>query len=207
MTEIQELKAKALEDLEASEVRNCRRCGLCGGRTNTVFGEGHPDADVVFIGEGPGHEEDLTGRPFVGRAGELLTKMIQAMGLRREDVYICNIIKCRAPNNRSPNPEEVAACMGHLISQLQVIQPQVIVTLGNPATQALLQTRTGITRLRGQWQALPLIGEGLQGTAVMPTFHPAYVLRQYTEDVRGKVWSDLQEVMAKLGLRLPGTQR
>jgi len=200
-------KAKALAELDAGEVRICRRCGLAGGRTNTVFGEGNPDAEVVFVGEGPGQEEDLTGRPFVGRAGELLTKMIQAMGLKREDVYICNVIKCRAPNNRVPNPEEAAACWDYLVRQLQIIGPKVIVTLGNPATQALLRTRTGITRLRGQWQSLPLIGEGLEGTAVMPTFHPAFVLRQYTEDVRGKVWSDLQEVMARLGLPLAKRSR
>jgi len=198
-----EEKAKTLAELEANEVRGCQRCGLCKGRTNTVFGEGSPAADVVFVGEGPGQEEDRTGRPFVGRAGELLTKMVQAMGLKREDVYICNVIKCRPPGNRAPNPEETAACFDHLVRQLQIIHPKVIVALGNPATQALLQTKVGISRMRGQWQNLPMLAAGLEGTPVMPTFHPAYVLRQYTEDVRGKVWSDLQQVMARLGLAAP----
>jgi DNA polymerase len=198
-----EEKLKALEEMDGNEVRTCTLCGLSDGRTKTVFGEGSPDADIVFVGEGPGEEEDRTGRPFVGRAGELLTKMIQAMGLRREDVYICNIVKCRPPGNRVPSPEEAAACWNYLVRQLQIIRPKVIVTLGNPATQALLQTRVGITRLRGQWQKLPMIGQGIEGTPVMPTFHPAYVLRQYTEDVRSKVWSDLQQVMASLGLAMP----
>ena len=202
-----EQKAKALEEIDVKEVRACTRCPLCTGRTKTVFGEGNPDADLVFVGEGPGQDEDVSGRPFVGRAGEMLTKMIQAMGLKREDVYICNIVKCRPPGNRAPNPEEAAACWDYLVRQLQIIHPKVIATLGNPATQALLQTRIGITRLRGQWQPLPLIGEGLQGTAVMPTFHPAFVLRQYTQDVRSKVWSDLQQVMAKLGLRPPKQEK
>ena len=194
-------KAAALEQLDANEVRACSRCALRGSRTHTVFGEGDPDADVVFVGEAPGAEEDRTGRPFVGRAGELLTKMIDAMGLRRQDVYICNILKCRPPANRTPNPEEVDCCWGFLVRQLQIIRPKVIVALGNPATQALLDTRVGITRMRGNWQQLPLIGENLAGIPVMPTFHPAYLLRQYTPDNRKQVWSDLQQVMDLLGLR------
>ena len=193
-------KADALRAIDEGEVKTCTRCPLCRSRTNTVFGEVNPDADLVFVGEGPGADEDRTGRPFVGRAGELLTKMIRAMGLTREDVFICNILKCRPPGNRAPAPDEVDACWDYLVRQLQIIQPRVIVTLGNPATQNLLDTRTGITRLRGQWSKLPLIGEGLAGIDIMPTFHPAYVLRQYNQDTRGKVWSDLQKVMAKLGL-------
>ncbi|MBL7134868.1 MAG: uracil-DNA glycosylase [Phycisphaerae bacterium] len=196
-------KAAALARMDADEVKPCEKCELCHGRTNTVFGEGSADADLVFVGEGPGHEEDRTGRPFVGRAGELLAKMIAAMGLTRDDVFICNVIKCRAPGNRSPAPQEIQACWDYLVRQLQIIAPKVIVTLGNPATQTLLDTRTGITRMRGQWQQLPLIGEGLAGIAVMPTFHPAYLLRNYSVDARGKVWADLQQVMELLGLKPP----
>jgi DNA polymerase len=198
-----EEKAEVLAAMEADEVRVCRKCPLCESRTNTVFGETNPDADVVFVGEGPGQDEDLSGRPFVGRAGQLLDKMIAAMGLSRRDVFICNVVKCRPPNNRTPSPEEVAACWGYLVRQLQVIAPKCIVTLGNPATKALLNTRTGITRMRGTWVALGEIGEGLTGTPVMPTFHPAYVLRQYTPENRRKVWSDLQQVMDLLGLDTP----
>ena len=201
-----EEKTQALAEI-AQEIANCRRCPLGDQRTNAVPGEGDPDADLVFVGEAPGHDEDVSGRPFVGRAGQLLTQMIQAMGLRREDVFICNVLKCRPPGNRAPNAGEVEACWQYLVRQLQVIRPKVIVTLGNPATQALLNTRTGITRMRGQWQQLPEIGEGLTGTAVMPTFHPSYVLRQYNQDTRGKVWSDLQQVMALLGLELPAQKK
>ena len=195
-----EQKAAALHDMDVAEVKGCSRCALSPTRTNTVFGEGSPDADLVFVGEGPGSEEDRTGRPFVGRAGELLTKMIEAMGLRRADVFICNMVKCRPPNNRDPMPEEVQACWGYLVRQLEIIRPTVIVTMGNPATRGLLNTREGITRLRGTWQELPALGEGLAGTAVMPTFHPAYILRRYNADTRGKAWSDLQQVMVRLGL-------
>lgn len=198
-----EERATALEAMDVNEVRICTRCRLHQGRTQTVFGEGSPSAEIVFIGEGPGEEEDRTGRPFVGRAGELLTRMVAAMGLRRSDVYICNIIKCRAPGNRSPAADEADACRDYLLRQLQIIAPKVIVTLGNPATQKLLDTTVGITKLRGQWQKLPLLIPGLSGIEVMPTFHPAFVLRQYTADVRGKVWADLQEVMARVGLPTP----
>jgi len=194
-------KADALKDMDVNEVRNCPQCVLKDSRRQTVFGEGDPDADLVFVGEAPGAEEDATGRPFVGRAGELLTNMIRAMGLKRRDVFICNMLKCRPPGNRTPNPQEIECCWGFLVRQLQIIAPKVIVTLGNPATQGLLNTRTGITRLRGQWQKLPDIGEGLEGIDVMPTFHPAYLLRQYNEPTRRKVWSDLQAVMERLGLK------
>ncbi len=198
-----EEKARALAVIDADEVKGCTKCALCKGRTNTVFGEGDTAASLVFVGEGPGADEDASGRPFVGRAGELLAKMIKAMGLSREQVFICNMVKCRPPGNRAPAPEEVKACWGYLARQLQIISPKVIVTLGNPATQGLLDTRTGITKLRGNFQELPDIGEGLAGITVMPTFHPAYVLRQYTPENRGKVWSDLQQVMGALGLELP----
>ncbi len=198
-----EEKAAALAEIDREEVSVCTRCELAQARTKTVFGEGDPDADLVFVGEGPGQDEDLSGRPFVGRAGELLTKMITAMGLTRQDVFICNVVKCRPPHNRTPAPEEVGACWDYLVRQLQIIQPRAIVTLGNPATKKLLDTQTGITRMRGNWQPLPEIGPGLGGIPVMPTFHPAYVLRQYTPENRRKVWSDLQQVMNHLGLELP----
>ncbi len=191
-------KAAELEAIDVGEVRGCTKCGLCKGRNKTVFGEGNPDADLFFIGEGPGAEEDKQGRPFVGRAGELLTKMIAAMGLSREDVFIGNIVKCRPPGNRAPLADEVEACLDYLVRQLRIIAPKVIVTLGNPATHTLLNTTVGITRLRGQWQSLPMLDADLAGIKVMPTFHPAFLLRQYTRDNRQKVWSDLQQVMQKL---------
>ncbi|MEN6664236.1 MAG: uracil-DNA glycosylase [Phycisphaerae bacterium] len=196
-------KIEALKSL-SDQIAACRNCVLAQERTNPVPGEGNPDAQLVFVGEGPGQEEDRTGRPFVGRAGELLTKMIAAMGLTRQDVYICNMVKCRPPENRTPAPQEVQACWSHLVAQLQIVRPRVIVTLGNPATQNLLQTTVGITRLRGQWQTLGEAIPALAGTPVMPTFHPAYILRNYSEDTRRKVWSDLQAVMDLLGLARPG---
>ncbi len=196
-------KLAALNDLNDNTVSNCTRCTLCKERTNTVFGEGAADAGLLFIGEGPGADEDASGRPFVGRAGELLTKMIIAMGLSRETVFIANVVKCRPPGNRTPTPDEVATCWEYLLQQIQIIRPKVIVTLGNPATQAMLQTKTGITRLRGTFQPLPDLAPGLGGLSVMPTFHPAYLLRNYTPEARGKVWSDLQQVMQLLELPLP----
>ena len=192
------LKAGELQAIDVGEVRGCKKCELCEERTNTVFGEGSPDADLVFVGEGPGAEEDKQGRPFVGRAGELLTKMITAMGLSRQDVFIANVVKCRPPGNRAPRADEVAACIGYLVRQLRIIAPKVIVTLGNPATHTLLDTTVGITRLRGRWQTLAMPDAALEGIKVMPTFHPAFVLRNYTHDTRRKVWSDLQEVMREL---------
>ena len=196
-------KAAALARLDESEVSTCTRCRLHEGRTNVVFGEGSPTAELVFIGEGPGHDEDISGRPFVGRAGKLLTNMITAMGLTRQDVFICNVVKCRPPNNRTPMPDEVDTCWDYLVSQLQIIRPKVIVTLGNPATKAILKTTTGITRMRGTFQPLPDLGQGLAGIPVMPTFHPSYVARQYTPANRRAVWSDLQQVMDMLGLEIP----
>ncbi|MDP6636623.1 MAG: uracil-DNA glycosylase [Phycisphaerae bacterium] len=196
-------KAAALDEMNENEVKVCTRCGLAGTRTQTVFGEGDPNAGLVFVGEGPGQNEDETGRPFCGRAGELLTKMIGAMGLSRSDVFICNVVKCRPPQNRNPMSDEVEACWPYLMRQLQIISPKVIVTMGNPATQKLLQTKRGITRLRGNWQELPELADSLGGIPVMPTFHPAYVLRNYSPQVRSDVWSDLKQVMTVLGLELP----
>lgn len=190
-------KLGVLQAIDQHEVQPCVRCELHAGRTRTVFGEGDPDADLVIVGEGPGADEDRSGRPFVGRAGELLTKQIGAMGLSREQVYIANVVKCRPPNNRTPSPAEAATCGDYLRRQIETIQPKVILTVGGPAAKLLLGTDTGITRLRGTWhtydQANPPI-------PVMPTFHPAYLLRSYTKENRAKVWADLQQVMAKLGL-------
>ena len=145
----------------------------------------------MFIGEGPGEDEDRTGEPFVGKAGQLLNKIIGAMGVKREEVYIANVVKCRPPGNRTPLPDETASCAPYLFEQIELVAPQVIVTLGAPATKILLNTISGIGALRGRWSTYRQI-------PVMPTFHPAFVLRTYTEEVRGQVWSDMKQVMAKL---------
>jgi DNA polymerase len=155
-----------------------------------VFGAGNPRAELVFVGEGPGHEEDLQGLPFVGAAGQLLTKMISAMGFERDDVYICNVVKCRPPNNRNPEPDEIAACEPFLKAQLASLRPKVVVALGKFAAQTLLRESTPITRLRGQWRSY----EGIQ---LMPTFHPAYLLRNPEE--KRLAWDDLQQVMRFFG--------
>jgi DNA polymerase len=191
-------KVEILAAIDEGEVRNCKQCTLCHSRTQTVFGEGDPNARLMFIGEGPGQTEDEMGRPFVGRAGELLNKMIAAMKLRRQQVYIANVVKCRPPENRTPTPAEALACFSFLRRQVLTIAPAVIVTLGGPATKTILDTQTGITALRGVWQEYRgLIPEG-PVIPVMPTFHPAYLLRDYRPETRKKVWSDLQQVMARL---------
>ena len=171
------------------DIGDCTRCGLCESRNKLVFGVGNPDADLVFVGEAPGAEEDLNGEPFVGAAGQLLTKMIEAMGFDRSSVYICNVIKCRPPGNRNPLPEEVATCEPFLKQQLAALQPRMIVALGKFAAQCLLQTDTPITRLRGQWGTY-------EGIEAMPTFHPAYLLRN--PDGKRLVWQDLKAVLAAL---------
>jgi uracil-DNA glycosylase family 4 len=173
------------------QMGECTRCKLHKGRTNLVFGVGNPGARLMFVGEAPGEDEDKKGEPFVGKAGQLLTKMIEAMGLRREDVYICNTVKCRPPNNRNPEPDELSSCEPFLKGQLAAVKPEAIVTLGKFAAQALLRDETPISRLRGTWREY-------EGIPVMPTFHPAYLLRSPQE--KGKVWDDLQKVMKKLGL-------
>jgi uracil-DNA glycosylase len=175
-----------------AELGDCRRCPLSRGRGHIVFGEGNPNAEIVFVGEGPGSEEDRSGRPFVGRAGQLLTRIIEnAMATSRQDVYICNIVKCRPPGNRAPKEEEVQACLSYLEKQIDAIRPRVIVTLGQPAACALLRLQSPIHLLRGRWQIF-------QGIPLMPTFHPSYVLRQYTVQVRKQVFEDMQEVMRLL---------
>ena len=178
-----------------AEIGDCQRCKLAPQRTNLVFGVGNPKARLVFVGEAPGADEDAKGEPFVGRAGQLLTEIItKGMGLRREDVYIANVIKCRPPGNRNPEPDEVASCEPFLIRQLELIRPQVIVALGKFAVQTLLRTKTPISKLRGQW------GD-YQGIKVMPTFHPAYLLRNPGD--KRLVWSDIKAVLAELGLPVP----
>ena len=184
----------SLDALKA-ELGDCRRCKLCDlGRNTIVFGEGDPNARIVFAGEGPGYHEDRQGRPFVGKAGALLERMIQAMGLQRDDVYICNVVKCRPPNNRDPEADEVIACQPFLQAQIRSIQPEVVVALGRFAAQTLLNTSQGITRLRGKFH--PYFG-----TQLMPTFHPAYLLRNPAS--KRDAWGDLQQVMDKLGLERP----
>lgn len=185
-----------LNDLDQHEVKGCTRCGLHAGRNQTVFGEGNPAAELMIIGEGPGADEDRTGRPFVGRAGQLLDKQIQAMGYKREDVYIANVVKCRPPGNRAPTPHEAEVCGDYLHRQIMTIQPKVILTVGGPAAKLLLSTESGITRIRGNWHAYERLDPPIP---VMPTFHPAYLLRAYTPENRRKVWNDLQAVMQRLG--------
>jgi len=185
---------RTLEEIR-SELGDCRRCKLCQGRKQIVFGSGNPRARLVFVGEGPGAEEDAQGLPFVGPAGQLLTKMIQAMGLRRDEVYICNVVKCRPPGNRNPEPDEIAACEPFLRAQLHGIRPEVVVALGKFAAQTLLRDSTPITRMRGQWRVY-------EGMKLMPTFHPAYLLRNPPGEKK-RAWEDLQAVMAALGLQRP----
>ena len=191
-------KAAALQALHKRHDAECPHCSQTDGYTQTVFGEGNPDARLMFIGEAPGAQEDETGRPFVGRAGKKLNEIIGAMGLSREEVYIANVLKARPPNNRTPLPDEVAKCGPYLSEQLLIIQPEVIVTLGGPATKLILDTKVGITRVRGIWGSYTISSLDIP---VMPTFHPAYLLRNYTQDTRTKVWSDMKAVMERLGLK------
>jgi DNA polymerase len=196
-----EEKIRLLQELDQNFVKGCTRCGLSKTRTQTVFGEGNPDAQVCFIGEGPGKDEDASGRPFVGRAGQKLNDMIGAMGLKREDVFICNIVKCRAyltdiGKDRPPSEEETTACTPYLVRQVEIIRPKVIVTLGLPSTRYLLKVKEPMTKMRGNWSSW-------RGIKVMPTWHPAYVLRSYTEQTRGEVWNDLKKVLSELGLPIP----
>jgi len=186
-------QAATLDALRA-HIGDCQRCKLCSGRTNLVFGVGNPQADLMFVGEGPGRDEDLQGEPFVGRAGQLLTEIIQkGMKLRREDVYIANVVKCRPPDNRNPEPDEIQRCMPFLARQIELVQPRVIVALGKFSAQTLLDVRTPITRMRGVWHLY-------RGVKVMPTFHPAYLLRNPAD--KKLVWADIKLVMTELGLPL-----
>lgn len=194
-------KAERLRILDETQVRGCRKCALCEGRTQTVFGQGNPSARVVFVGEGPGFEEDKQGLAFVGAAGQLLTRMIAAMGLSREEVYICNVVKCRPPGNRTPTADEILACRPYLREQLEIIAPEMIVALGAPAAKTLLNTAVAIGKLRGRYHEYYSSGVAGVGPAVpvMPTYHPAYLLRDPSE--KRKTWQDLQMVMETLGLK------
>jgi uracil-DNA glycosylase family 4 len=178
----------------SSDLGECTRCKLHRHRNKIVFGVGDAHAELVFVGEGPGHDEDLQGVPFVGRAGQLLTQMIEAMGLRRDDVYIANVVKCRPPENRTPERDEVATCLPFLLRQLESIHPKVIVCLGAVAAQALLGTNRGISHYRGEWLEF-------RGAKLMATYHPAYLLRNPA--AKPDVWADLKKVMAVLGLKPP----
>ena len=187
-------KTSTLEELR-DFIGECTRCKLAPCRTNLVFGVGNPNAHLMFVGEAPGADEDARGEPFVGRAGQLLTDIIErGMGLSRSDVYICNVIKCRPPDNRNPEPDEVAACEPFLMRQIDLVQPRAIVGLGTFAVHAILKIKTPISKLRGHWHEL-------RGIRMMPTFHPAYLLRNPGD--KRLVWADIQEVMKFLGMPIP----
>jgi len=183
----------SLEELE-NFINNCVKCRLSKERKNIVFGEGPPHARLVFVGEAPGMDEDLTGKPFVGQAGKLLTDIIKAMGLTREEVYICNIIKCHPPHNRDPERDEIEMCLPFLEAQLSFIQPEIICAIGRISAQSLVREDFKITRERGQW-------ESFRGIPLMPTYHPAYLLRY--PQAKKAVWEDMQQIMKKLGLKDP----
>lgn len=176
-------------DAVLADLGDCQRCGLAAERTKLVYGVGNPNARLMLVGEAPGHEEDLQGEPFVGEAGRLLDRILHAMQMQRSDVYICNVLKCRPPNNRDPLPEEVATCEVFLNRQVAAIKPQVIIGLGRFAVHSLLKTKTPISRLRGEWQSY-------QGIPLMPTYHPAYLLRN--PEGKRDVWEDMKAVMRRL---------
>jgi len=200
---VKEEKLKELYD----QTHICENCKLSTTRTNFVFGEGDPEAKIMFIGEGPGKQEDLQGRPFVGPAGELLTSMIEkGMNLKRSDVFIANIVKCRptvdmaGTRDRPPDSEEVKACNWILLNQIDIIQPEVIITLGNPSTQFLLKTKEGITKIRGTFS-------NYNGIPVMPTYHPSYILRNggNSSPLKKDVWNDIKKVLSYLKMPIPGS--
>ena len=190
----------------ANEVRQCRKCGLGSLRINAVPGEGNPAARIFFIGEGPGADEDAQGRPFVGRAGQLLDKVIAAMGLKRSDVFIGNVLKCRPPNNRDPKPDEIISCLPYLQRQIELINPDIIVALGAHAARTLLDTNKPIGQLRGRFHEY-YAGIGRPPVKLMATYHTAYLLRNYSDENRKRVWEDMKKVLAELGLPVPQTGR
>ena len=186
----------------ADEVRRCCKCGLGSSRTNAVPGEGDPNARIMFVGEAPGADEDAQGRPFVGRAGKLLDKVITACGLKRSDVFIGNILKCRPPENRDPTAEEIISCLPYLQRQIEIIKPEIIVALGAHAARTLLNTNKSIGQMRGQFHEY-YAGLGKPPIKLMPTYHTAYLLRNYSQENRQKVWEDMKKVLAELGLPIP----
>ncbi|MHC4648703.1 MAG: uracil-DNA glycosylase [Planctomycetota bacterium] len=196
--------AQAAAELEriASDVCGCRKCPLGSSRTNAVPGEGNPNARIMFVGEAPGADEDAQGRPFVGRAGQLLDRIIEACGLKRSQVFIGNVLKCRPPENRDPRPEEIVSCLPYLQSQIEIINPEVIVALGAHATRTLLNTNKSIGQLRGQFHEY-YSGIGRPPIKLMATYHTAYLLRNYSDDNRRRVWEDMKKVLAELGLPVP----
>lgn len=194
-------KAAELEKI-AEEVRQCRKCGLGSTRTNAVPGEGNPDARIMFVGEAPGADEDAQGHPFVGRAGQMLDKIMAACGLKRSDVFIGNILKCRPPGNRDPQAEEIISCLPYLQRQIEIIEPEVIVALGAHAAKTLLNTTKSIGELRGRFQEY-IAGIARPPVKLMATYHPAYLLRNYSPDNRRRVWEDMKKVLAELDLPVP----
>jgi DNA polymerase len=196
--------AEAAASLEkiADEVDKCRKCTLGSLRTNAVPGEGKPNARIMFIGEGPGADEDAQGRPFVGRAGQLLDKVIAACGLKRGDVFIGNILKCRPPENRDPRPDEIISCLPYLQRQIEIINPEIIVALGAHAARTLLNTTKSIGQLRGQFHEY-YAGIGRAPIKLMATYHTAYLLRNYSQENRRRVWEDMKKVLDDLGLPIP----
>lgn len=182
-------KKSQLLVLEKEKINDCKKCRLCEKRNNIVFGRGNADSHLVFVGEGPGEREDIEGLPFVGKAGQLLDKMVSAMGYERDEVYICNVVKCRPPENRDPLPDEIKACEPFLIEQLSIIKPKVIIGLGRYACQTLLKTEVTMGKMRGVWHEY-------EGIPFMPTFHPAYLLRN--PPAKKEVWEDLQKVMERI---------
>ena len=196
--------ARAAAELEriADEACRCRKCGLGSLRTNAVPGEGSPNARIMFVGEAPGADEDAQGRPFVGRAGQLLDKIIAACGLKRSDVFIGNILKCRPPENRDPAADEILSCLPYLQRQIEIINPEVIVALGAHAARTLLNSNKSIGQLRGQFHEY-YAGIGRAPIKLMATYHTAYLLRNYSQDNRQRVWEDMKKVLAELGLPVP----
>ena len=196
-TRVPTIKSSALAALR-DEIGDCTRCKLHAGRTQIVFGTGHPEAELMFVGEAPGEDEDRQGRPFVGKAGQLLTRIIEAMGFKREEVYIANIIKCRPSGNRNPEPDEIASCSPFIQRQIEILRPKVICALGTFAAQTLLGTGQKISQLRGRFHDLPIqwADHAVVPIKVMPTFHPAYLLRNPQD--KKQVWEDMQQIMREI---------
>jgi len=194
-------KAAELEKI-ADQVKQCRKCELGSLRTNTVPGEGNPNARIMFIGEAPGADEDAQGRPFIGRAGQLLDKIIKGCGLKRSDVFIGNILKCRPPENRDPRADEIISCLPYLQRQIEILDPEIIIALGAHAAKTLLNTTKSIGQLRGQFHEY-YTGIGKPPVKLMPTYHTAYLLRNYSQENRRKVWEDMKKVLVELDLPIP----